>query len=925
MIGSGKMLLRFKKLAFACLVIGTAQHIFATPILVKDHQDISEYRLDNGMRIVLAPNQKENKVYLNTIYFTGSLDDPKGKGGLAHLLEHLAFKGTEEVKGEEFQRVLDQYTLSNNASTDYYSTRYINILRPEQTALEKIIHLEAQRMDKLVLQDKFVPTEIEIVRREREIRLDQPFSVIMDDIWKSAYGNQYLGRLPIGDLDELTSIRLNELQDFYKNYYVPNNAVMVIAGKFEPAQVLKYVDENFSNLKSKALPPEVKVPALDSTKLSKREFQVEKGSDLAKFNIYLNGRNVDIQPALSLVPYLYTMQPTGKLYKSMVETGMSPATPSTTWMEKDFNLVLLGAVYAPTQDAGKLAQTLTQQIETKNNFTEAELNRVKNMVKNAQLNMMTNSVSVGSALSEYLVGYDGNWQKFFEDQKRVQTLNINELNNTLQAFLDSKYRVVGDILPTPEDQKVQQQLQEASDKKTLSNNDVVDVPLKDAKVYQAEVTSFLSASNQLLEQHEKAISRGQLDNGIKYALFPTETRDDRIYATVTVDFGDEKSLFDQGQAIEFMTYLLLRGTEKYSLENIMDKSIELDAQANADSDKNRIAIQVSANKENFLEYFKFVIELLKNPQFDQKEFDLVKSQSLQNLDRPYTEPDVVTEFTLAKMLEQYAPGDLRYHFEPVHAKQQIEKLKNEDVKQLYQHYFAMDHAQIAITGEISDLDLKSFLNQNFGSWNKQKPYQMLTPTYQKLEAKKVHALAEQREFGRYASALTLPVGLEHKDAPALMLFSHIFGESQLSSRLAKELREKEALVYGFGRGLSLDSETDVGVLSISANYTAGKSEQVSQTVHKVLADMIANGVTEQELEAAKADILKGRVTLLEDERNIHHMLNSQLSRGKSMKDRAVRDQQIAKLTVNDVNQAIKKYIKLDQMIEVMSDQYGQKN
>lgn len=101
-------------------------------------------------------------------------------------------------------------------------------------------------MDKLVLQEKFVPSEIEIVKREREVRMDQPFAVLMDQMWKSAYGNQYLGRLPIGDLPELKSIKMPELNQFYRSWYAPNNAVMVISGKFDKTDVLKTIDQYFS-------------------------------------------------------------------------------------------------------------------------------------------------------------------------------------------------------------------------------------------------------------------------------------------------------------------------------------------------------------------------------------------------------------------------------------------------------------------------------------------------------------------------------------------------------------------------------------------------------------------------------------------------------------------------------------------------------
>lgn len=190
-------------------------------------------------------------------------------------------------------------------------------------------------------------------------------------------------------------------------------------------------------------------------------------------------------------------------------------------------------------------------------------------------------------------------------------------------------------------------------------------------------------------------------------------------------------------------------------------------------------------------------------------------------------------------------------------------------------------------------------------------------------AQQVHVLSEQREFGSYQSVLSIPVGKNHPDASALILLNYILGESQISSRLAQELREKNALVYGFGSGLQLDRDTNVGALSISANYTSGRSAQVSASIHKVLNDLLKNGVTEQELEAAKADIMKKRVTALEDERNIHGMLNLQLETDKTLQDRVRHDQNLTKLTVDDVNAVIKKYIKPEHLVEVMADQYGQ--
>src|SRR5690606_1807115 len=122
------MLVRYKNLSLAILLSGCSALSFAQPVLVKIEQNVEEYRLDNGLRIILARNDKENKIFMNTVYLTGSLNDPKEKGGLAHLQEHFALKDTKNVKRDEFQRGLDQYTLMTNASTDYYSTKYTNVI-----------------------------------------------------------------------------------------------------------------------------------------------------------------------------------------------------------------------------------------------------------------------------------------------------------------------------------------------------------------------------------------------------------------------------------------------------------------------------------------------------------------------------------------------------------------------------------------------------------------------------------------------------------------------------------------------------------------------------------------------------------------------------------------------------------------------------
>lgn len=917
------------------------QTAFAAAQLVQQQRNISEYQLDNGFRVILAPNPLDNKVYMNTIYRTGALNDPKGKGGLAHLLEHLAFKGTQNIPAPEFQRRLDQNTLFNNASTSYYATQYTNVLRPEPQAIRDMLLLEAERMDKLVLKNEFVPSEIEIVKREREMRQDQPFALLMDQIWKGLYGNAALGRPPIGDLAELKSIQLPELQQFYRTWYAPNNAVMVIAGQFDAEQVLKDVQQQFAAIPARDIPMQPKVPAFDLSQLKQRQFSVQKGSQHAKFLLYLQPtkpeqnplHNSELNAALNILAPLLSLQPSGHLYQNLVETGKATNIQVSTWLEPDFQVIFAGAVYAPNMDEKAIDVALKQTLEQPQNFNATELKRVQQLIANNQDSFWSNSSSVGAMLSGYVVSEQGNWRKYFQDHAQLMALTPEQVNRIYNQVLQPQQRLEAQLKPTATSAKPQTPENTAVHRqpitKSVSQTQLAAEALLDAKTYQQQVQAYLPQSAQRLKSSEAKIQRGQLtltakdQQPIQYAIFNSPTRDGKSYATISLQFADASSLKGQSEALSLMTYLLLRGTDQYDLQSIADKSIALGGSAAASLEDNILSIRVSAKQEHFAEYLQFVLDLLQNANFSQSQFDLIRSQQLASLNRPYTEPQTVAGLSLARLTERYAPDDLRYHFEPEQAKLALQQLRRQDVVALYNRVLGAQHAQVAVTGQVDAVAIQSILQQRLQPWQKPAAYAHIGEDYTGYAAQQWHVQAEPREFGFYLSLLTLPVGVDHPDAPALIVMNHILGGSQLSSRLAKTLREAQGLVYGFSSDLSLDSVNNVGSLSVSANYSAGKAEQIQRAVMQAMSDLRKNGVTEQEVAAAQADILKQRVTSLEDERNIHAMLNSQMQRGKTLLQREQRDQAFANLTKADIDRVIDQYLKAEHWLAVMADQYGQ--
>jgi zinc protease len=918
------MLFNTKPWVLALCVLAVGAKTWAVPLLVKTEQHISEYRLDNGLRVVLAPNAQENKIYINTIYFTGSLDDPQHKGGLAHLLEHLAFKGTQNIPGERFQQQLDQYTLSNNASTTYFSTEYLNYVRPDPKSYSKVLQLEAERMDKLVLQEKFIPTEIEIVRREREIRTDQPLSLLIDQVFKLAYGNQAFGRLPIGDLDELKSIQLPELQHFYRRHYAPNNAAIVIAGQFDAQTMLKQIELHFGNIAARPMTKRAAQPQPDLSQLSQaqRQLSVAKGSEYAKFMLFLAPDQPQQRPALTLVPYLLAMQPSGQLYQTLVQNGIATGVTAPTMLSPDYNLILVGATYAPSQDAQLVENRLAQQLQPAPRFSTEQLVRIKNILKNGLPDLLADADTLGAVLSGYLVE-QGNWEQFFVDQSAIQQLKLEQVNQAAQQIFQPQHRLLVNLSPTPESEKqlINQPATAQSDRLPTQKPPAPE-PFKNLSAYQQDIKQHLQQSQPLLSQLDQQITRGQLSNGLRYALYPTQTKDNRVYATIKLHFGDEKSLFGKREIAELMAYLLDRGAENYTHQEIIDKSIALDGGFDITGEADGLSINIEVRKENFAAYFDFVMALLKHPKFSQQEFDLAKAQTLQSLEQPLTEPATVSALTLSRLLERYQPGDIRYHVEPERLKKTVAAIKLGQVKDFYQQFISMSHAEVAITGEFEPKTVLASLEQQLATWQNQQPYQPILNQYFDYSAQTKHMLAEQREFGNYRAVLQIPAGDRHPDIEAIIVMNKILGGSQLSSRLATALREKNALIYAFDSSLSRSPESNLSQIHFSANYRPDQAAQVSQTIHQVINDLIVHGITEQELQAAKADILKKRLSNYQNKVRVHYMLDDQLYDHTSFAEAQQRDQRFAQLTVAAVNRVIRQYLKPEHLLEVMADPYG---
>ncbi|WP_296245311.1 MULTISPECIES: M16 family metallopeptidase [unclassified Psychrobacter] len=254
--------------------------------LAMDMSGRHEYQLENGLKIVVKEDHRAPVVMTQIWYRVGSADEPVDKGGISHVLEHMMFKGTTDVSSDDFERLIAKFGGVNNAFTSYDYTGYYELFPANRLSLA--LELEADRMKNLVFDDKAFAKEHQVVMEERRQRTDDnPLAKAYESFRLLALPNSPKGESVIGPMDELKSITLNDLKDWYKIWYATNNATLVIVGDVEPTEVLAQVKRYFGELKPSALP---KRPAV--TQKGFRGYQQVESEQAVQVPVLLMGYNV---------------------------------------------------------------------------------------------------------------------------------------------------------------------------------------------------------------------------------------------------------------------------------------------------------------------------------------------------------------------------------------------------------------------------------------------------------------------------------------------------------------------------------------------------------------------------------------------------------------------------------------------------------
>ena len=318
--------MRLFRLIAVCLAFLAAAPALAQPAVPKgvakvtSVEGITEYRLENGLKVLLFPDLSKPTITVNVTYLVGSRHENYGETGMAHLLEHLVFKGTP--KNPDLDKQFNQRGARSNGTTWLDRTNYFELFQATDDNLKWAIEMEADRMVNSFIRTSDLNTEMTVVRNEFEMGENSPFGVLLKRLQSVAYDWHAYGRSTIGNRSDIENVKEENLRAFYRAYYQPDNAVLLVAGKFDEAKALALIADAFGKIPK----PERKLPELwtvEPTQDGERQFMIRRKGEVQIVAVAYkvpSGLHPDAD-GIGFANFVLADTPTGRLHKALVETG----------------------------------------------------------------------------------------------------------------------------------------------------------------------------------------------------------------------------------------------------------------------------------------------------------------------------------------------------------------------------------------------------------------------------------------------------------------------------------------------------------------------------------------------------------------------------------------------------------------------------
>ncbi|MCB9049671.1 MAG: insulinase family protein [Lewinellaceae bacterium] len=413
--------------------------------------EFEKYALDNGLKVILHQDKSTPIVAIAVMYHVGSKNEDPSRTGFAHFFEHLLFEGSENIGRGEFTQYIQDAGGTLNAYTSNDNTCYFEILPSNQ--LELGLWLESERMLHAKVDQKGVETQREVVKEEMRMRYDnRPYGSFQKEISKRLYQKYPYMWTPIGSMDHLNAASEEDYVKFYRQFYVPNNAVLVIAGDFEPKQAKEWASKYFKDIPKRNEPiyrPEVKEPPLGKQVRDTIFDQVQLPGIFKAYRTPAIGEK-DFY-AVKMLAQLLSEGESSRLKKALVdEQQLAIQTGNFVVDREGPSMALAYAICNAGQDADVVEKAMNAEIEKvkTEGVTEEELQKLRNQIESEFVNQNATVFGIANNLATYEVLY-GDANLINEEIGHYLKVTREDIQNAAKKYFVEDNSVILHYLPKP--------------------------------------------------------------------------------------------------------------------------------------------------------------------------------------------------------------------------------------------------------------------------------------------------------------------------------------------------------------------------------------------------------------------------------------------------------------------------------------------
>lgn len=884
---------------------------------VKTVNQISEYTLDaNGLQVLLMPEHSAPVLTFMVTYHVGSRNEVTGTTGATHLLEHLMFKGTtkfQRPKGTGVDQLLERSGAVYNATTYLDRTNYYANIGSDRLPL--VVELEADRMRNLLLQESDRQPEMTVVRNEFERGENSPFQALVKEIFQGAYVAHPYHHSTIGWRSDIEKVPIEKLREFYDTFYWPDNATVSVIGDFQPADALTLIKQFYGQI-PKAPKPIPQVYTEEPEQSAPRRVGVKRAGQLGVVAVGHKipaGTQADY-PALTVLSSILTDGKNSRLYRTLTDKNLTTSVQAFLGFNHDPSLHITFAALAPNAKHEEVEKIVLQEIERlkKEGVTDLEVSTATNKILADAAFQRDGSFNIAGNLNECIAV--GDWTTYYSIEDRTKKVTAADVKRVANDYFIEEHSTTGWFIPV-EEADVGPPAATAPHKPSRSEHpsdgpyfyrNPLETHIDEDTLVPAS-GSGLSPTGGSFASH---VIRERIA-GIDVLLYRTGVQD-VVTFRAAMPAGDALSPVENLAVATLTGSMLDKGTTKQDQFAISQKLESVGATLQFKVENYTLTIDGQCLKKDMPLVLALMAEQLREPAFSPEEFAKEKKQLAGSLRRALENPDSRARESFSRAL--YPPGHPNREASVSEFLAAVESSTLDQVKAFHASHYGPKHFVLVAVGDIYPPDVKAKVADVFNGWTGGADVPKANPP------RGLDGPREQVVFMAEKPSVTVvfgqATGLKYTDPDyqALRLGTAVLG-SGFTGRLMANVRDKEGLTYGIGSRLSNDTYNG-GDWRITATFAPKLLEKGIESTRRQLTAWYEKGITPEELEKRKSNLIGSFKVNLATTTGLAEQLLITAERGydPSFLDRY--PEMIGSLTTEQVNAAIKKYLKPESMVVI---------